>query len=508
MADDGRAGHGRGAQRGSGSTPARSGGAIARLSRRGLLRRSLWAGGGLIGASTLSALAAHRSWAQSAQPAPPDAGGYGPLAARADQDGRRVLGLPEGFSYVTFSRTGEALADGTRVPCRHDGMASFRGPSGAVRLIRNHELRSPAGARTGAVEVPVELCYDAKAGGGCFTLDFDPEKRVLVRQFASLGGTQTNCAGGFAWRSAGWLSCEESVVGLSEGFGKPHGYCFLVPADAEGPVRAEPLRALGRFVHEAALAADSGEVYLTEDARDSSGLYRFVPQQPGQLDAGSLQMLGVAGQPQAELIRGQKAGAALPVRWVPVADPDPYLENGAPSCFAQGRAQGGAAFNRLEGIFRGREDDSIYFASTSGGQGFGQLWRYRPGGAGSGEGAGKTGDGELSLVYESPASGALDSPDNLCVSPRGVLLCCEDDASNAERPHPLAGDGSKRNRLVGIAPGGEPFEFAVNLLNRSELAGVCFSPDGEFLFVNLYGDDAEGSGMTCAIWGPWTRGAL
>jgi len=64
------------------------------------------------------------------------------------------------------------------------------------------------------------------------------------------------------------------------------------------------------------------------------------------------------------------------------------------------------------------------------------------------------------------------------------------------------------NRLIGLGPKGEPFTFAVNVLNDSEFAGACFSPDGEILFVNLFGDAAPGSGMTCAIWGPWERGPL
>ena len=44
--------------------------------------------------------------------------------------------------------------------------------------------------------------------------------------------------------------------------------------------------------------------------------------------------------------------------------------------------------------------------------------------------------------------------------------------------------------------------------NGTEFAGACFSPDGQVLFVNLFGDGAPGSGMTCAIWGPWKRGPL
>ena len=64
------------------------------------------------------------------------------------------------------------------------------------------------------------------------------------------------------------------------------------------------------------------------------------------------------------------------------------------------------------------------------------------------------------------------------------------------------------NRLIGINPAGEAFEFAVNVLNDAEFAGATFSHDGEVLFVNVFGDGTPGSGMTCAITGPWRRGAL
>lgn len=59
-------------------------------------------------------------------------------------------------------------------------------------------------------------------------------------------------------------------------------------------------------------------------------------------------------------------GLRLPVEWVDIADPDPNLEGGALSCFRQGRNLGGAAFSRLEGIFRGEDGRSIYFACACG----------------------------------------------------------------------------------------------------------------------------------------------
>ena len=59
------------------------------------------------------------------------------------------------------------------------------------------------------------------------------------------------------------------------------------------------------------------------------------------------------------------------------------------------------------------------------------------------------------------------------------------------------------------------FDFAINILNSGELAGACFSPDGQTLFVNMLGS-GNGSvrpytgieGMTFAITGPWEDGPL
>ena len=91
---------------------------------------------------------------------------------------------------------------------------------------------------------------------------------------------------------------------------------------------------------------------------------------------------------------------------------------------------------------------------------------------------------------------------------------CEDDASGVHRDrHPLAPDLEPVNRVIGLMRGGEAFEFAVNLLNSSELAGACFSPSGRTMFFNLFGHSTNnpgvvGDGMTCAVTGPWDRGPL
>jgi secreted PhoX family phosphatase len=106
-----------------------------------------------------------------------------------------------------------------------------------------------------------------------------------------------NCAGGTTpWGT--YLTCEETTVGPTRGWGRPHGYVFEVSSSANSAALAVPMTRLGRFSHEAALADfGTGIVYETEDNGENSGFYRFVPDRPGDLRAGRLQMLAVEGQP-------------------------------------------------------------------------------------------------------------------------------------------------------------------------------------------------------------------
>jgi secreted PhoX family phosphatase len=478
------------------------------MGRRSFLGRAgVAAGGALISTTALQRLTASAAYAQQGPGAARDAArrgaGYGPLSALADQNGDEILALPAGFSYVTFAKTASPLLGGEGLhPRNHDGMGAFAGPDATVRLIRNHENRNRAGDPTLGVPGPATTRYDPLAYGGTVTIDYDPGARAPVAEFVSLNGTTVNCAGGLAFADAGWITCEETVAGPNNGFGRKHGYAFLVPAAANEAVPAVALPAMGRLAHEAvAVDPRNGIVYETEDAGGNSGFYRFIPEDSTDLTAGGrLQILSVTARPNYDTIRNQRVGRSLPVRWRDVPNPDPDLEGGASNVFDQGADAGGARFNRLEGIWWG--DESCYFNSTSGGNaGRGQVWEYRPLGVGQGR-------GELTLRYESPEGSVLDSPDNLLVTPRGGIVLCEDDASGDGDTHPLAPGIVDVNRVIGLTERGRPFEFAVNRLNGSEFAGACFSPDGEIMFVNIFGDGEPGSGMTCAISGPWTEGPL
>lgn len=414
--------------------------------------------------------------------------GYGPLAPVHDATtGLPLLHLPPGFSYFTFGWTGDPLDSGAPTPALHDGMAAFPLEPGVIRLIRNHEVGAgPAFSSS--------LAYDPQGGGGTTTLDVDLTAGRVRRASASIAGTIRNCAGGpTPWGS--WLTCEETLTDPADNtrLTRDHGWIFEVPSDGRPTVT--PLTAMGRFVHEAvAIDPQTGIVYETEDA-GRSGLYRFIPNTPGRLnEGGRLEMLAVKGQPQLDTRKGQKVGVTYDVVWVPIGEPgrahtDPAKKDGE-GVFGQGLAQGGAILARLEGAWYG--NGAIYITATSGGnQSRGQVWSFTP--------ATQT----LRLIFESPGYDVLDMPDNLCVSPRGGLVLCEDGGGGANYVRGLTLDGQifdfARNNVV-LA--GEKNGFTGDFRSM-EVAGVTFSPDGRWLLFNV-----QTPGITFAVTGPWFNGVL
>lgn len=408
----------------------------------------------------------------------PNNGGYGPIVPDTRTDnplGAPLLALPEGFTYTALSFTGTEMSDGHLTPGSHDGMAAFPGPSpDLVRLVCNHEPSPGATPGTDQLGDPDKL-FDAGAAGGTTNVLYDIAANEVVEDHISLGGTIRNWAGGpTPWGS--WLTCEENY---DSGPNENHGFIFEVPSDLDGPVDPVPLTEMGRFVHEAvALDPVTGIVYETED-QGTAGFYRYVPNTPGVLgDDGHLQMLAIAVRPNDDTRSGQLVGRPLPVEWVDIDDPASSGTN-ALAVYDQGVAEGAATFARLEGAWYG--DGSAFIASTSGGDaGTGQAWKYRP--------SGRDG-GRLTLTFESPGADVLDSPDNICTTPGGSLMLCE--------------DGGGTDWLRAIDQCGQIFDFGTNQLNGSEWCGATFSPDASTMFVNM-----QSPGITFAIQGPWDDGRL
>jgi uncharacterized repeat protein (TIGR03803 family) len=389
-----------------------------------------------------------------------NAAGFGPLVP--DPDG--LLDLPEGFSYVVLDRRGDVMDDGYRVPGAPDGMACFAGPNGTLLLMRNHELSagiSSWGPLASGQAAPPHG-YDFASQGGVTRVVLDAATLERVSSNLVLYGTVRNCGGGMTpW---GWLTCEEDVS-------PNHGYTFLCPTSADQVQPPQRIDGYGRMNHEAAVVDPATSIaYLTEDRPDSC-LYRFLPVSPATPFDGQLQALRVVGVDCFDTGHGHAVGDAWPIGWVDIDDPTPADD----TCRVEGRDRGAATFVRGEGAWF--HDGSVYFSATAGGPlGAGQVFRLDPDGDG----------GTLTLIAQSDDQSVLDYPDGVTVAPWGDVFLCED------------GGGEQRIRVVDAE--GNVTDFATKRIQPGEIAGACFSPDGQVLFVNFHAEC-----FTLAITGPFPQ---
>jgi uncharacterized protein len=419
---------------------------------------------GFVIASSAAVLSAGLGWWAEARRGRATSGAPGltPHEGELRDDPRGLLDLRPGFTYRILQRGGTPMSDGYRVPGRPDAMGCFDLGDGRWALMRNHELGRTAHTMSALYpkqRVPREA-YDPASHGGVTRLVLDARGKVLSSNLV-LHGTSRNCAGGMSpW---GWLSCEESVE-------PTHGHVFLCSIrDAHvQPFRQIP--AYGRFLHEAvAIDPEDHAAYLTEDRADGC-LYRFVPANPSDpFGDGQLQAMAIQGRERFALGNDLAPNTRLPVHWVDV--PARAGDNDDLRYAAQER--GAAVVMRGEGIWR--LEDGFAFTSTVGGPiAAGQIFHLAPTRQG----------GSLRLIAQANDQRTLDMPDNLTLTPWGDLIVCEDNLRA-----PFLRLVTRRGRVI---------PFAFNRASKSEFAGVCFSPDGQILFVNI-----QEQNLTVAIEGPW-----
>lgn len=348
--------------------------------------------------------------------------------------------------------------------------------NGKIALVRNHECYPPRHDGGGVMGKAYD--YIARSlvplPGGTTTIVLDAETLAVEKEYRSLAGTIRNCAGGVTpWGS--WLTCEENTSLADGKINQDHGWVFEVPANAPGLVDPVPLKAMGRFNHEAACVDPrTGYAYLTED-RDDSLLYRFIPNIKGRFEqGGKLQALVLSDGVQDTRNWGGVAYAPHswhPVRWMDLDE----VEAPKDDLRKRGAAAGAAIFARGEGIWMGKGE--MYFTATSGGTAkLGQIFRLDVSGARD----------KMQLFFESTSPDQFNYGDNLTIAPWGDLIVCEDQYTDVVDNH-----------LRGIAPSGVAYPLARSHV-QTEWAGACFSPNGKTLFVNLYSP-----AKTLAITGPW-----
>jgi secreted PhoX family phosphatase len=477
------------------------------MDRRNFIKSTAIVGGALAALGPFQALSARRALGATL----PQSEGYGPLVNKGH------LWLPQEFNYQIISVQGTVMSDGQITPGIFDGMAAFPGRNGNTILIRNHENREQSGEIK--VQVPLDLQYNAAARGGNTKLEVRRERAgadpvtglplynyEVVRDFAILGGTSTNCAGGIRSPHT-WITCEEVVKRMA---GVKHGYIFEIDAWADGPVAAVPVPQAGRRAHEAAVETQ-GIVYMTEDRSITSDpvlgsigacFYRYVPRPRGNhplaKTTGPLQALKLRDEFHANMDTGRVVGVPYRVEWVTVEEPDHDDDTdnrldrvaGLTPNRVQAQDKGAAYFDRLEGMWAGPGESKIYFDTTSGGAAsLGQVWEYDPGRE------------TLTLIYESTSSSVLQSPDNVVIVPATGDIFLQE-------------DGNGEQFVRGVTRAGEIYDFVRTADNESEFCGGCFDPDGQTFYVNqqgergnLPGGPVNGGAVTYAIYGPFNKRA-
>lgn len=278
--------------------------------------------------------------------------------------------------------------------------------------------------------------------GGVGALRFDADGR-LVDAYPVLRGTSRNCSGGATpWGT--WLSCEEIDSGR------------VWECDPLGIEAAEVRPALGVFKHEA-VAVDSlnRKLYLTEDQGDGC-LYRFTPFDYPDLSAGKLEAARVV------------SGETGKLEWLEIKDP---LASKTATRFQTEATR----FKGGEGIayFGGK----VYFTTRDDNR----VWVF------------DINSQVVSVLYDDSSylDPVLTGVDNITVSSDGSLYIAEDGGNM---------------QIVVINNDGAIYPLVeLEGHDKSEIAGISFSPDGRRLYFSSQrgksGDDLDG--LTFEILGPF-----
>jgi secreted PhoX family phosphatase len=296
---------------------------------------------------------------------------------------------------------------------------------------------------------------EVPAAGGASAIRFSPTG-TIESAYRILSGTSVNCAGGSTpWGT--WLSGEEHEEGE------------IWECDPTGENAAKSRPALGVFTHEAcAVDPVDSRVYLTEDEGDG-GLYRFTPRRYGDLREGKLE---IAMEPDGD---GH-------VDWHRVPDP------GAKRIPTRFQVPGSAVFKRGEGIFH--DSGVIYVATTRDSK----IHAYN------------TRNRKIRVIYnpDQLKNPPLKDVDNICASRSGDLFVCEDNGEPDGIDIAIITPGRRRRVARFLKATGSEHNNGFEDI-ASELAGVCFNPRGDRLYVAS--QRARLLGAVYEVSGPFRAGA-
>lgn len=391
-------------------------------------------------AGSLAALAALSSVAIAAN----GPFGFSPIpdsANSADYDVNEPFIIPDGYSQTLISgETDLNIYGGGSDDWNDMNTVNETGPQKGRYLYRTHEVRGNADG--GAVSV-----VDLKTG----------EARVLVQDVSY------DALDGIRWTPWGTILFAEEVT---------DGRLLEIVLEEDNPMYALGVfdrPAVGRLAHEGIDVGPDGEIYVVDEFRGQrdglgGGIYKFVPDRPGNLSSGDLYALRVPGGTDAT---GQ-------AEWVGPIDPLNARQSGTDA--------GGTGWNRPEDI---EIIDGVLYVAVTEGTYVGGVQQYdgkilaldldtlmltefvKPG---------VNVAVETSNPATPPFQTGFDNPDNLAESPDGRLVIAEDNApSDIWFARDTNGDG--------VADEVELFASLTDY--QAEATGIYWGKDPKTMFVNV-----------------------
>ncbi|MCD6067751.1 MAG: hypothetical protein K0S33_2577 [Bacteroidetes bacterium] len=358
-----------------------------------------------------------------------------------------TLVIPSSHKFQVILQAGDNLSAGGTMPVNSDfcGYVSQTGSSRQGTICVNSEF-APGGVTV------LDVQYDSLAGYW----------QLNHSEAISFSGAATaaNCSGGITpWRTM--VTCEETDLTFDINFDGKRDYGWPVEInpftrqvkDYNSDGNKDKVWGMGHMKHEnVCFREDSLTVYEGEDNSSTGFVFKYILNTKANLSSGTLYVL----------VRNGTTGS-----WVQIPNTTNSERN---DVIANAITAGGTYFDRVEDVEVG-PDGKVYFASTS----QGKIFRFDDDGTTISNFQTFVSNSSYTINYGSGTQNvAFDSPDNIAFDSQGNMWVTQDGGGNylwmVKPGHTAA---NPQIEIFAVIPSG------------AEPTGIYFTPDGEFLVLDI-----------------------